>query len=103
MTGKGKHTPSFRRKFLISGAVFFLLVLLIASFFGQKGLLEIYKARREKAELVQRMERLENRKARLEMEIRELKTNPEAVEEKAREKLWMVKPQEIVIIRKDRF
>ncbi len=103
MTGKGKHPPSFRRKFLISGAVFFLLVLLIASFFGQKGLLEIYKARREKAELVQRIERLENRKTRLEMEIRELKTNPEAVEEKAREKLWMVKPEEIVIIRKDRF
>lgn len=37
-------------------------------------------------------------KRKLEREIEELKTNPEAVEKKAREKLWLMKPDEIVII-----
>ncbi len=42
--------------------------------------------------------RLLAEKRKLEREIEELKTNPEAVEKKAREKLWLMKPDEIVII-----
>jgi cell division protein FtsB len=98
-----EKTSSFKKRILISGAAFLLLVLVMAAFFGEKGLLEIYKARQKKTVLIHRIESLENRKARLEMEIQVLKTNPEAVEEKAREKLWMVLPDEIVIVRKDRW
>lgn len=92
---------SFKKRIFISGAAFLLLVLVMAAFFGEKGLLEIYQSRQKKTALIQRIESLENRRARLEAEIKELETNPEAVEEKAREKLWMVQPDEIVIIRKD--
>jgi len=35
-------------------------------------------------------------------EIEELKKNPKAVEKKAREKLWLVKPDEVVIIKKEK-
>lgn len=99
---KKEKSSLFKKRVLLSGAVFFFIVLIMAAFFGEKGLLEIYKARQTKVGLTQRIEFLENRKAQLVMEIQELKTNPEAVEEKAREKLWMVKPGEIVIIRKER-
>ncbi len=99
---KKEKTPSFKKRVLVSGAAFFLLVLIIASFFGEKGLMEIYKARKKEERLIQRIESLEKRRAELETEIQQLKTNPEAVEEKARDKLWMVKPDEIVIIRKGR-
>ena len=37
---------------------------------------------------------------KLEREIEELKSNPKAVEKKAREKLWLMKPDEIVIVDK---
>lgn len=99
---KNEKASSFKKRILISVAAFFLLVLIMAAFFGEKGLLDIYKARQKKDRLMQRIELLEHRKAQLEMDIHELKTNPEAIEEKAREKLWMVRPDEIVIIRKDR-
>ena len=80
--------------------VFFFSVLLLSSFFGKKGLIEIYRARKVHKELVQEVESLEKKMRKLEREIEELKSNPKAVEKKAREKLWLMKPDEIVIVDK---
>ena len=102
MRKKEKDNISFRRKLLIAGLGFFFLVLLLASFFGKKGLIEIYRARKEHETLLQEIGRLEIEKRRLEKEIEELKQNPKAVEKKAREKLWLVKPDEVVIIKKEK-
>ncbi len=102
MRKKEKDNISFRRKLLIAGLGFFFLVLLLASFFGKKGLIEIYRAQKEHKTLLQEIVRLEIEKGRLEKEIEELKQNPKAVEKKAREKLWLVKPDEIVIIKKEK-
>jgi cell division protein FtsB len=102
MRKKEKDNLSFRRKLLIAGLSFFFLVLLLASFFGKKGLIEIYRAQKEHKALLQEVERLEIKKARLEREIEELKKNPKSVEKKAREKLWLVKPDEVVIIKKEK-
>ncbi len=102
MRKKEKDNISFRRKLIIAGLGFFFLVLLLASFFGKKGLIEIYRARKEHKTLLQEIARLEIEKGRLEKEIEELKQNPKAVEKKAREKLWLVKPDEIVIIKKEK-
>jgi cell division protein FtsB len=38
----------------------------------------------------------------LEKEIEELENDPKAVEMKARDKLWLMKPDEIVIIKKEK-
>ena len=89
---------SLRRKLFLSGGAFLFLVFLIASFFGERGLIEIYQTQKKKSTLVQERERLLTVKKKLEREIEELKTNPEAVERKAREKLWLMKPNEIVIL-----
>lgn len=99
---KEKDNISFRRKLLIAGLGFFFLVLLLASFFGKKGLIEIYRAQKEHKTLLHEIERLDTEKRRLEKEILELKQNPKAVEKKAREKLWLVKPDEVVIIKKEK-
>jgi cell division protein FtsB len=82
----------------LSGGAFLFLVFLIASFFGERGLIEIYQTQKKKSALVEEKERLLREKKKLEREIEELKTNPEAVERKAREKLWLMKPDEIVIL-----
>ncbi len=102
MRKKEKNNVSFKRKLLVAGLGFFFLVLLLASFFGKKGLIEIYRAQKEYKALVEEIERLEIEKERLVKEIEELKKNPKAVEKKAREKLWLVKPDEVVIIKKEK-
>ena len=79
---------------------FLFLVLLIASFFGKKGLIETYRSEKKEEALIQEIELLQKTKNRLEREISELEKNPKAVEMKAREKLWLVKPDEIVVLKK---
>jgi cell division protein FtsB len=97
-TRKKKQGLSLRRKLFLSGAAFLFLVFLIASLFGERGLIEVFQTQKNKNTLVQEKMRLLAEKRKLEREIEELKTNPVAVEKKAREKLWLMKPDEIVIV-----
>lgn len=93
-----KIRNSFRSKIILLGILFLFVVLLITSFFGKKGLLEIQKAKKNEKVLLEEKERLMMEKSRLEKEINELEKNPQAVEKEAREKLWLLKPDEKVII-----
>lgn len=97
---KDKGPSSFKKKVIIGGVGFLLFVLTVASFFGKRGLIEIYQTKRRQEALLQKIEQLEARKGKLERDIRELEKNPKAVEKKAREKLGLVKEGEIVIIDK---
>jgi cell division protein FtsB len=97
---KDQSSSSFKKKIIISGVVFLLFVLTVASFFGKRGLIEIYQTKRRQEVLLQRIEQLEAKKGKLERDIEELQNNPKAVEKKAREKLGLVKEGEIVIIDK---
>jgi cell division protein FtsB len=99
MSKKEERNTSLRKKLLIAGLAFLFFVLLMTSFFGQKGLLEIRRAQKRHDALLQEMKDLEKDKARLEKEIEELLKKPEAVDKEAREKLWLMKPDEIVIIK----
>lgn len=80
---------------------FLFFILFIASFFGKNGLLEMYRSKKKYDRLVMEVEQLRKEKAKLEREIEELERNPEAVEKTAREKLWLMEPDEFVIIKKD--
>ena len=97
---KDKSSSSFKKKAIIGGVGFLLFVLTVASFFGKRGLIEIYQTKRSQEVLLQKIEQLEARKGKLERDIEELQKNPKAVEKKAREKLGLVKEGEIVIIDK---
>jgi len=87
------------RKLLIAGLSFLFFVLLISAFFGKRGWLEIYRTGRRRADLQAQVLELQRDKERLRRDIEELRTNPRAVEFKAREKLWMMAPDEIVIVK----
>ncbi len=100
MAREEKRGPSLRRKLILAVVAFFFLVLIIATLFGRKGLIEIYRARKDYDALVEEIKQLEVRKSQLQREIEDLQKNPEAVEREAREKLWLMKPDEKVIIRK---
>ncbi len=91
---------SLKRKILLAAVGFFFLVLAIVSLFGKKGLIEIYRARKRYDVLRLEVERLEREKIRLEQEIEDLKNNPQAVEREARAKLWLMKPDEKVVVNK---
>ena len=97
---KESKTAQGLRKIWVSAVALFFFVLLIASFFGERGWVELYRAQRNKDALLQRIDDLEKVKKELEREIEELQRNPWAVDEKAREKLWLMKPDEVVIIKK---
>ncbi len=78
--------------------IFFLLILLMAFLFGDRGLVEIVKAQKQIKALQQTIKELENEKTMLSKEIELLRENPMALEKKAREKLWLMKKSEKVIV-----
>ena len=100
MEKKERAVSTVRKKIIIAALGILFLVLLLTSFFGKKGLLEIFHSQRRQKALLENVERLEQKKSKLEREIKELRENPKAVERKAREKLWLMKPDEIVIVDK---
>ncbi|MFQ6038899.1 MAG: septum formation initiator family protein [Candidatus Aminicenantales bacterium] len=97
---KPRGQTSFKKKVALCGLGFFFVVLIIASFFGKRGWLEISRAKKRQLVLLERIQELEKKKQKLERDIQELKTNPEAYETKAREKLGLVKEDEIIVIDK---
>jgi cell division protein FtsB len=98
----GTNDNSVRRKLFKAGVGFFVLVMLVTSFFGKKGYMDIIRTRRSLRALEAEFKTLEERKSQLEIEIRELAANPRAVEEEARRKLWLMKPDEkVIVLKKD--
>jgi len=98
----GRNDGSVRRKLFKAGVGFFVLVMLVTSFFGKKGYMDIVRTRRSLWALEAEFKAFEARRNELETEIRELAVNPRAVEEEARRKLWLMKPDEKVIVLKER-
>lgn len=98
----GNNDRSVRRKLFKAGVGFFVLVMLVTSFFGKKGYMDIVRTRKTLRALEAEFKTLEEQKGKLELEIRELTVNPRAVEEEARRKLWLMKPDEKVIVLKER-
>jgi cell division protein FtsB len=98
MRQRVKPAASLKKKLFFAGAGFILLVFLIASLFGERGLIEVYQAQQKRDSLIRERTLLLDQKQKLIRDIKELRDNPEAVEEKAREKLWLMKPDELVII-----
>lgn len=88
-----------RKKFLYLLMAVFLLATVVTTFFGKQGFLDIQKAKKRYQELQAQVKQLTVRKEKLEAEIRELESNPAALEKEAREKLWLMKPEEKVIVR----
>jgi cell division protein FtsB len=89
---------SVRKKLIVGIFVFFDIVLLVTFFFGKRGYTDIVRMRREYRTLEAEFRKLDETKKKLALEIAELERNPQAVEKEAREKLWLMKPDEKVIV-----
>ncbi len=87
-----------KRKILLGGVVILLVVLILSTLFGKKGLLQIREARHLQKELLVKMEKLKQEKEKLEKEVEQLRNNPAMVEEEARKRLWLTKPEEKILI-----
>jgi cell division protein FtsB len=96
--GTPRTGPAFRRKVLGLGLACLFLIMAVTTVFGKKGVMDIHRARQRLADLEAEARRLEQDKARLESEIRALDRNPRAVEKEARDKLWLIKPGEKVLV-----
>ncbi len=77
--------------------IFLLLsVMIFFTFFGEKGLLQVYRLRSELKEIERVNMELRRENERLRVEIDNLRTNKKYIEELARRELGLVKKGEIV-------
>ncbi len=93
-----KNPPAFRKKVFRLGIGCLFLVMIMTSVFGKKGIMQIHDDRLLLKDLDAKVVDLQKRKLRLEAEIRQLKSNPRAVEKMARGDLGLIKPGEKVIM-----
>lgn len=73
------------------------MIVGLAAVWGRGGIHEIMKAKEKEQKLKNELIELKKENIQLEKEIKTLKTSPESYEIYAREKLFMKKPNEIVI------
>lgn len=78
--------------------IFFLFILLLTFFFGDRGIIEIIRTKKEIRALQESIVELEAQKRLLSSDIQQLRDNPLALEREAREKLWLMKKNEKVIV-----
>ena len=95
---KKKSVPAIRKRIILLGIGFVILAIFVTVLFGKKGYMDILQARKRYAALEEERTAMERQRAFLEWEIERLKTDPSAVEKAAREKLWLVRPDEIIIV-----
>ena len=77
---------------------FLVLVVLLLGFalFGDRGVIQVYKAYLQKTELEEKIVALEKTNEELRQEIEALRTDLKAIENIARQELGMVRPDEQV-------
>jgi cell division protein FtsB len=78
------------------------ILVTVEALVGEKGLIEMIRARRQDAELSASIQRLRSENARLRESARRLKEDPNAVEELARRELGLIRPGEVLFVVKDR-
>lgn len=93
-----KEISLLQSRGLVLLLAFFLFILVLAFVFGDRGILEIVKTRKQIKALQQTIDTLEMEKRKLTREIELLRENPLALEKKARESLWLMKKNEKVVV-----
>ena len=85
----------FNRRILIP-ILLLISVMIFFAFFGDKGLLQVSRLRKELKEIERANTELQRENERLKAEIEHLRTNEKYIEELARRELGLVKKGEIV-------
>lgn len=77
------------------------IIVIVDTLVGERGLVAMFRARKEYDELSLAIARLRAENARLREEARRLREDPAAIEEAARRELGLIRPGEKVFIIKD--
>ncbi len=85
--GRKKESSLLQSRALPLLLAFFLFILVLAFVFGDRGIVEIVRTRKQIRALQRTIADLEAEKARLTREIEQLRTSPLALETKARQDL----------------
>ena len=93
-----RHEGGLRRKAVVLSSVLLLIALIVGSMFGDRGMLHLITERQRADALRQEIASLHEENLRLYAEIRELRTDPSAVERIAREELGLARPGETVFL-----
>jgi cell division protein FtsB len=91
-----------RKKIWTYGLLLLSAGLMVNALMGEKGYLANLQARQEFQEVSHSLNQLKAENARLEEEARRLLTDPQALEDSAREQLGLIKPGETLITLRDR-
>ena len=83
------------RKIVIT-ILLLISVMIFFAFFGNKGLLQVYRLRKELKEIERANMELQRENERLKAEIENLRTHEKYIEELARRELGLVKKGEVV-------
>jgi cell division protein FtsB len=75
---------------------FIAMLLAVHVLFGENGMLTYQRKRAESKQLQQEIERLQQENSKLTQHIRELKSDPKAIEREAREQLRYARPGEVI-------
>ena len=78
------------------------LVMLMHEIFGRNGYLTLRHQKKEYNALQQQIQTVSEQNQQLEKKIKALKSNPEAVEQQARDQLHLAKPGELIYMLPDR-
>lgn len=84
---------------IVSALIFFLFLL--AAFFGDQGLIKLYRLRKVEKTILSKNSQLELKNKKLISEIQDLK-NPQQLERIIRTDLNMIRPDEMVFILNDK-
>lgn len=96
--GRKKESSLLQSRALPLLLAFFLFILVLAFVFGDRGIVEIVRTKRQIRALERTIAALEAEKGRLAREIEQLRASPLALEKKARQDLWLMKPEEKVVV-----
>ena len=100
---KSKKSNTIFSRLIIVFIGLVALVMILSFFYGDNGFFEIMETREKIKRLEDKVVSLEKEKELLVEEIKQLKDNPLALERKARERLWLMKKNEkVVVIVKDK-
>jgi cell division protein FtsB len=93
LPARRRDNPWLRR-----ALIFVTCMLLADALFGDRGVAQTTRARREHHEAEESLKRLQNENAALREKSRRLLEDPRAIEAVAREELGLIKPGEILVV-----
>ncbi len=94
---KDREEKKYSKGFILLGIILFLITI-ISFVFGDAGVIELIKTKNKIENLKRDIKNLQKEREQLKREISFIESNPLALETKAREKLWLMKKNEKVVI-----